>query len=51
MRLSLIHISSLFANLLDNSIEACEDSVAVKKDIDLRIHKYKKLSLIHIFCL
>lgn len=46
--MSDMELTSLFANLLDNSIEACEDSVAVKKDIDLRIHKYKKFIVINL---
>lgn len=34
-------VTSLFANLLDNAIEACIDSKKDKKEIYFRVHKYK----------
>jgi len=36
-----LEITILFANLLDNAIEACESSERDTKEINLRIHKFK----------
>lgn len=46
--MSDMELTSLFANLLDNSIEACEDSAAMNKYIDMRIHKYKNFIVINL---
>jgi len=39
--MSDLEITTLFANLLDNAIEACEISKDTNKEISLRIHKFK----------
>lgn len=40
--MSRMEITALFANLLDNAIEACQSSEAEKKMIVLRIHCFKE---------
>lgn len=43
-----IEITALFANLLDNAIEACESSSKERKKIILRIHKFKEYIVIKL---
>lgn len=39
--MSKVEITALFANLLDNAVEACESSRNENKQISLRIHSFK----------
>lgn len=43
-----IEITALFANLLDNAVEACESSSNSKKRIYLRIHCFKEYIVINM---
>lgn len=43
-----IEVTSLFANLLDNAIEACRESKKDKKEIYLRIHTFKDYTVIRL---
>lgn len=46
--MSDMEVTSLFANLLDNSINSCEDSGLPKKSVDMRIHKFKNHIVINL---
>lgn len=41
-------MTSFFANLLDNAIEACQDSKKEKKKIYFRVHKFKDYIVIRM---
>nr|WP_243880105.1 MULTISPECIES: GHKL domain-containing protein [Lachnospiraceae] len=41
-------ITALFANLLDNAVEACEESSIQCKKIILRIHRFKEYIVIKV---
>lgn len=41
-----IELTSLFANLLDNAIESCQESRKFKREINLRIHQFKEYIVI-----
>lgn len=43
-----IDITSLFANLLDNAIEACKKMQQKNKCVDLRVYKFNKMLVINV---
>lgn len=43
-----IEITALFANLLDNAVEACESSSNSKRRIELRVHSFKEYIVIKL---